>query len=223
MRISTKKNITLRSTGRCAIKPRSLGRVRKIFSLRTRKPLIPQHGATAFANRRFANPTDGLREKPRSPVNSNVSRQEFRSESIVATEWTTTWSLSPWLKSLFKLIQKFRAEPLCSWVRVSPLRHYSIIWKRETLSPRFAKISHPYRRNFVSLHLSKPAKLLHPMRILLDESLPRRLSRALAVLPLAVVVLVAYDKRLPTRLPLVPERLICLAKLSPNTLVRVGG
>ena len=106
------------------------------------------------------------------------------------------------------------------------------------------------------------------MRILLDESLPRRLSRALgehtvstvvevgwsgvkngkllalaagqfdvfvtadrnlqyqqnlAVLPLAVVVLVAYDNRLPTLLPLVPELLACLAKLSPNSLVRVGG
>jgi len=106
------------------------------------------------------------------------------------------------------------------------------------------------------------------MRILLDESLPRRLSRALtehkvstvveagwsgvkngkllalasgqfdvfvtadrnlqyqqnlAVLPLAVVVLVAYDNRLPTLLPLVPELLDCLAKLSPNSLVRVGG
>jgi predicted nuclease of predicted toxin-antitoxin system len=106
------------------------------------------------------------------------------------------------------------------------------------------------------------------MRILLDESIPRRLSRALAEhtvstvveagwsgvkngkllalaaeqydvfvtadrnlqyqqnlssLPLAVVVLVAYDNRLPTLLPLVPELLVCLAKLSPNSLVRVGG
>jgi len=106
------------------------------------------------------------------------------------------------------------------------------------------------------------------MRILLDESLPSRLSRVLAehtvstvveagwsgvkngtllslaagqfdvfvtadqnlqyqqnlaALPLAVVVLVAHDNRLPTLLPLVPELLACLAKLSPNSLVRVGG
>ena len=106
------------------------------------------------------------------------------------------------------------------------------------------------------------------MRILLDESIPRRLSRALtghkvstvvqagwpgvkngkllalaaeqfdvfvtadrnlqyqqnlAALPLAVVILVAHDNRLPTLLPLVPELLACLAKLSPNSLVRVGG
>ena len=106
------------------------------------------------------------------------------------------------------------------------------------------------------------------MRILLDESLPRRLSRALAehtvstvveagwsgvkngrllvlaagqfdvfvtadrnlqyqqnlaALPLAVVVLVAHDNRLPTLLPLIPELLACLAKMSPNSLVRVGG
>lgn len=106
------------------------------------------------------------------------------------------------------------------------------------------------------------------MCILLDESLPRRLSRALAEhtvttvveagwsgvkngkllalaagqydvfvtadrnlqyqqnlssLPLAVVVLVAYDNRLPTLLQLVPELLVCLAKLAPNSLVRVGG
>jgi predicted nuclease of predicted toxin-antitoxin system len=105
------------------------------------------------------------------------------------------------------------------------------------------------------------------MRILLDESLPRRLSRALAghtvctvveagwsgakngkllvlaagqfdvfvtadrnlqyqqnlaALPLAVIVLVAHDNRLPTLLPLVPELLVCLAKLTPNSLVRVG-
>ena len=38
----------------------SLGRVRKIFSLRTRKPLIDQHWATAFANRWFANPTKSM-------------------------------------------------------------------------------------------------------------------------------------------------------------------
>ncbi len=106
------------------------------------------------------------------------------------------------------------------------------------------------------------------MRILLDESLPRRLSRVLtehtvstvvevgwsgvkngkllalaawqfdvfvtadrnlqyqqnlAALPLAVVVMVAHDNRLPTLLPLVPELLVCLAKLTPNSLVRVGG
>ena len=106
------------------------------------------------------------------------------------------------------------------------------------------------------------------MRILLDESLPRRLSRALAghtvstvveagwsgvqngkllalaaeqfdvfvtadrnlqyqqnlaALPLAVVVLVAHDNRLPTLLPLIPALLACLAKLSPNSLVRIGG
>lgn len=106
------------------------------------------------------------------------------------------------------------------------------------------------------------------MRILLDESIPRRLSRALAghtvttvveagwsgmkngkllalaagqydvfvtadrnlqyqqnlsSLPLAVVVLVAYDNRLPTLLQLVPELLVCLANLAPNSLVRVGG
>jgi predicted nuclease of predicted toxin-antitoxin system len=106
------------------------------------------------------------------------------------------------------------------------------------------------------------------MRILLDESLPRRLARAftghtvstvveagwsgvkngkllalaagqfdvfvtadrnlqyqqnLAALPLAVFVLVAYDNRLPTLLPLVPELLECLARLSPNSLTRVGG
>jgi hypothetical protein len=45
----------------------------------------------------------------------------------------------------------------------------------------------------------------------------------LSSLPLAVIVLVAYDNRLPTLLPLVPELLVCLAKLSPNSLVRVGG
>lgn len=106
------------------------------------------------------------------------------------------------------------------------------------------------------------------MRILLDESLPRRLSRTLAehtvstvveegwsgvqngkllalaagqfdvfvtadqnlqyqqnlaALPLAVVVLVAHDNRLPTLLALIPELLECLATLSPNSLVRVGG
>ena len=106
------------------------------------------------------------------------------------------------------------------------------------------------------------------MRILLDESLPHRLSRALAghrvstvveagwsgakngrllalaatrfdvfvtadqnlqyqqnlaALPLAVVVLVAHDNRLVTLLPLVPDLLACLARLSPNSLVRVGG
>jgi hypothetical protein len=44
----------------------------------------------------------------------------------------------------------------------------------------------------------------------------------LSALPLAVVVLVAYDNRLPTLLPLVPELLACLAKLSPNSLVRIG-
>ena len=106
------------------------------------------------------------------------------------------------------------------------------------------------------------------MRILLDESIPRRLSRALAEhtvstvveagwsgvkngkllalaagqydvfvtadrnlqyqqnlssLPLAVVVLVAYDNRLPTLLQLVPELIVSLANLTPNSLVRVGG
>jgi hypothetical protein len=105
------------------------------------------------------------------------------------------------------------------------------------------------------------------MRILLDESLPRRLSSSLtehvvstvveagwsgvkngkllalaaerfdvfvtadrnlqyqqnmAALPLSVVVLVAYNNRLPTLLPLIPELLACLAKLPPNSLVRVG-
>lgn len=106
------------------------------------------------------------------------------------------------------------------------------------------------------------------MRILLDESLPRRLSRALAehtvttvveagwsgvkngrllalaaeqfdvfvtadrnlqyqqnlaALPLAVIVLVAHNNRLPTLLPLVPELLACLEKISPKSLIRVGG
>jgi hypothetical protein len=106
------------------------------------------------------------------------------------------------------------------------------------------------------------------MRILLDESLPRRLARALgqhtvctvveagwsgvkngkllalaakqfdvfitadrnlqyqqnlAALPLAVVVLVAHDNRLPTLLPLVPTLLAQLEKLPPNSLTRVGG
>jgi predicted nuclease of predicted toxin-antitoxin system len=106
------------------------------------------------------------------------------------------------------------------------------------------------------------------MRILLDESLPRRLSHALAghavstvveagwsgvkngrllalaaaqfdvfvtadrnlqyqqniaALPLAVVVLVAHDNRLATLLPLVPDLPACLAKLLPNSLIRVGG
>jgi len=106
------------------------------------------------------------------------------------------------------------------------------------------------------------------MRILLDESLPHRLSLALvehtvstvveagwsgvkngrllalaagkfdvfvtadrnlqyqqnlAALPLAVVVLIAHNNRLPTLLPLVPELLASLANLSPNSLVRIGG
>jgi len=105
------------------------------------------------------------------------------------------------------------------------------------------------------------------MRILLDESLPRRLARALGehtvstvveagwsgvqngkllalaagqydvfitadrnlqyqqnltALPLAVVVQVAHDNRLPTLLTLVPELLACLAKLPPKSLIRVG-
>ena len=41
---------------------------------------------------------------------------------------------------------------------VSPLRHYSITWKPGIRSPRFVKIFHPFRRNFVSPLLSKPAK-----------------------------------------------------------------
>ena len=45
----------------------------------------------------------------------------------------------------------------------------------------------------------------------------------LAALPLTVVLLIAHDNRLPTLLPLVPELLVCLAKLMPNSLVRVGG
>jgi hypothetical protein len=45
----------------------------------------------------------------------------------------------------------------------------------------------------------------------------------LSSLPLAVVILVAYDNRLPTLLQLIPELLACLAKLTPNSLVRVGG
>lgn len=106
------------------------------------------------------------------------------------------------------------------------------------------------------------------MRILLDESLPRRLSRAidghtvstvveagwsgvkngkllalaaeqfdvfvtadqnlqyqqnLAALPLTVIVLVATDNRLPSLLPLVPDLLAYLTKLSPRTLQRIGG
>ena len=106
------------------------------------------------------------------------------------------------------------------------------------------------------------------MRILLDESLPRRLSRALAehtvttvveagwsgvkngrllalaaeqfdvfvtadrnlqyqqnlaALPLAVIVLVAHNNRLPTLLPLVPELLACLERIAPKSLIRVGG
>ena len=54
-------------------------------------------------------------------------------------------------------------------------------------------IFHPYRRNFVSPHLSKLEKLLHPMRILLDESLPRRLSRALGEHTVSTVVEVGWS------------------------------
>ena len=54
-----------------------------------------------------------------------------------------------------------------------------------------------------------------------DRSL--QYQQNLSSLPLAVVVLVAYDNRLPTLLSLVPELLVCLAKLAPNSLVRVGG
>ncbi len=106
------------------------------------------------------------------------------------------------------------------------------------------------------------------MRILLDESLPRRLSgelaghtvstvveagwsgvkngrlltlaaarfdvfvtadqnlqyqQNLADLPLAVIVLVARDNRLPALLPLVPDLLVCLSRLTPISLMRIGG
>lgn len=106
------------------------------------------------------------------------------------------------------------------------------------------------------------------MRILLDESLPRRLSgelaghtvstvveagwsgvkngrllmlaaarfdvfvtadqnlqyqQNLADLPLAVIVLAARDNRLPTLLPLVPDLLASLARLTPNSLIKIGG
>ena len=45
----------------------------------------------------------------------------------------------------------------------------------------------------------------------------------IAALPLAAVVLVAHDNRLATLLPLVPDLLACIAKLPPNSLMRVGG
>ncbi|MCX7178992.1 MAG: hypothetical protein NTX56_09550, partial [Proteobacteria bacterium] len=45
----------------------------------------------------------------------------------------------------------------------------------------------------------------------------------LAALPLSVVVLMANNNRLPTLLPLVPELLVTLENLPPNSLVQIGG
>jgi hypothetical protein len=44
----------------------------------------------------------------------------------------------------------------------------------------------------------------------------------LKTLPLAIVVLIAESNRLESLEPLVPDVLVCLRNLEPNTLLRVG-
>lgn len=56
------------------------------------------------------------------------------------------------------------------------------------------------------------------MRLLLDESLPSRLRRAL---PIAVVVLAAHSNELAQLLPLIPVLEETLASLQPRTLAKV--
>lgn len=73
------------------------------------------------------------------------------------------------------------------------------------------------------------------MRILLDESLPRKLASELtghesqtvqkrnpAALPIAVIVLVAVNNRIETLRPLIPDVLEVLKTIRPGQLVRVG-